>query len=75
MQNGGSLQCSISACVTERGERARGAGVDFTGQEAESLLGQRQRERRCTPVLEEGRRQQGKGAVGMESRGVRKGGV
>lgn len=41
MQNGGSLQCSINACVAERGERARGAGVDFTGQELSLYSGKK----------------------------------
>lgn len=67
MLSRGCLQCSINACVTVQRERARGAAVDFTGQEL-SLYSCRGREREGV-VLEEGRRQRGEGAVEMESRG------
>lgn len=61
--NGGCLRHSVSARVTGGEGVQDEQGVDVLCAPAECLLGSRPRVGRCTLVLEEGRRQEGKGAV------------
>lgn len=70
MLNRGCLQRCINACVTEKRERTRGAGIDFTGQ-VSFTPGQRQRERRCTLSVEGGATSAKKRSCGDGDHGVR----